>query len=140
MKAGDLGLANRLLDRAQSELGEAAPVWLLMSIESRRYALLPVMAAEFEHRWSTTLKKSRRSAPIGEMCRMVTAHLMLDVDYSGRGDHVTTLLDFVRGCKRIRKWQAGDLRAALDFLIVLRTRESSPQGNVSPKTRCRQDK
>lgn len=49
---------------------------------------------------------------------MVTAHLMLNVDYAGRGDHVTTLLDFVRRCKRIRKWQAGDLRAALDFLIA----------------------
>ena len=121
LKAGDLGLANRLLDRAQNELGEAAPVWLLMSIESRRYALLPVMAAEFEHRWSTKLKKSRRSAPIGEMCRMMTAHLMLDVDYSGRDDHVTALLDFLRGCKRIRKWQARRFACGAGFPDGLRT-------------------
>ena len=118
LKAGDLGLANRLLDRAKNELGEAAPVWLLMTIESRRYALSQVVADEFEHRWLTALKKSRRSAAIGEMCRMMTAHLMMNVDYSGRDDHVTKLLDFLRGCKRIRKWQAGDLRAVLDFLIV----------------------
>ena len=111
LKAGDLGLANRLLDRAQNELGEAAPVWLLMTIESRRYALLPVMADEFEHRWLTALKKSRRSAAIGEMCRIMAAHLLMNVDYAGRDDHVARLLDFLRGCRRIRKWQAGDLRA-----------------------------
>ena len=33
---------------------------------------------------------------------MMTAHLMMDVDYPGRDDHVTKLLDFLRGCKRIR--------------------------------------
>ena len=34
MKAGQFGLANRLLDRANHELGEAAPVWLLATVES----------------------------------------------------------------------------------------------------------
>ena len=63
LKAGNLGLANRLLDRAKNELGEAAPIWLLMTIESRRYALSTVVADEFEHRWLTALKKSRRVRP-----------------------------------------------------------------------------
>ena len=41
----------------------------------------------------------------------MTARLGVNVD------HVATLVDFLCGCKRIRKWQAGDLRAASDFLV-----------------------
>ena len=49
---------------------------------------------------------------------MMTAHLLMNVDYSGRDDHAARLLDFLHGCRRIRKWQAGNLRTVLDFLIV----------------------
>ena len=117
LKAGELGLAQRLLDRARNQSGEAAPVWLQMTIESRRYALSKLVSDEFEHRWLTTLKKSRRSVAAGQMCRMMTAYLLMNVDYRGRDKHVAKLLDFLGGCKRI-KWQAGDLRTALDFLIA----------------------
>jgi hypothetical protein len=122
LKAGDVGLANRLLDRARSALGEAAPIWLLMTIESRRYALSKVVGDEYEHRWLTSLKKSRRSAPAGEMCRISTALAMKSVNYLDREDHVARLLDFLRDCKRV-KWEARDLRNVLDFLIVCEHRE-----------------
>lgn len=133
LKAGDMGLANRLLDRAKNALGEAAPIWLLMTIESRRYALLRVVADEFEHRWLSGLKKSRRSTAIGEMCRTMTAHLTMNVDYSGRDEHVTKLVDFLRGCRRLRKWQARDLRSALDFLIVCEHAEKRRQESFPKK-------
>ena len=122
LKAGDLGLANRLLDRARSELGEAAPIWLLMTIESRRYALSKVVGDEYEHRWLTSLKKSRRSAPAGEMCRISAAHAMMNVNYLDCEDHAARLLDFLRDCKRV-KWDARALRNVLDFLIVREHRE-----------------
>ena len=93
-----------------------------MTIESRRYALPTVVADEFEHRWSTALKKGRRSAAIGEMCRVMTAHLLMNVDYAGRDDHAARLLELLRGCQRI-KWQAGDLRMVLDFLVVCEHQE-----------------
>ena len=123
LKAGNMGLANRLLDRACNELGEAAPISLMMAIESRRYALPKAVAEEFEHRWVTVLKKSRRSAAIGEMCRIATAYVTMDIDYLGRDDHLTRLLAFVRRCQQIRKWQAEDLRSVLDFLMVCEHRE-----------------
>ena len=133
LKAGDLGLTNRLLDRARNELGEAAPVWLLMTIESRRYALSKVMTDEFEHRWSTVLKKSRRSAAIGEMCRIMASHVAKNVDYSGRGDHVARLLDFLRDCRRIKKWQARDLRNMLEFPDSRRPSRGTTRGEEVEK-------
>ncbi len=47
LKAGDSERANRLLDEAMNVLGEAAPVWLMMAIESRRYALSQVVVERF---------------------------------------------------------------------------------------------
>ncbi|MHB1034977.1 MAG: tetratricopeptide repeat protein [Pirellulales bacterium] len=132
-KAGELGLANRLLDRACSELGEAAPVWLLMSIESRRYALLKTVVDEFEHRWLTSLKKSRRSAAVGGMCRMVTAHVATEVGYPGRDAHAAKLVELLQGCKRL-KWQARDLRDVFEFLMTVeheaRKREEISRGQL----------
>jgi hypothetical protein len=43
---------------------------------------------------------------------------MMDVDYSGRDNHVARLFDFLSGCRGIRKWQAQDLHHVLDFLIL----------------------
>ncbi len=51
LKAGQYGLAYRLLDQAASELGEAAPMWLLMTVQSARYVLPTVLQDEFEGRW-----------------------------------------------------------------------------------------
>ena len=72
-KAGDFGLAYRLIDQARDALGEAAPIWLLVAVEGRRYALPKAVADEFEQRWLAELKKRRRSAALGEMCRTLAA-------------------------------------------------------------------
>jgi hypothetical protein len=64
------------------------------------------------------LKKSRRSAAVGHMCRVLLAHLTLDVDYPGRGAHAGHLIAFLEQCLRI-KWQADDLRSAVEFLALL---------------------
>jgi tetratricopeptide (TPR) repeat protein len=131
-KAGDFALANRLLDRASNELGETAPVWLLMAIESRRYALPRTVADEFEHRWRMSLKKARRSAAIGVMCQMATAHLAMKVEYQGRDDHMSTLVEFLRGCKRIR-WQDRHLRDVIEFLLVVENEEERQAEQSSSK-------
>jgi tetratricopeptide (TPR) repeat protein len=116
-KAGEYGLGHRLLDRARNELGEAAPVWLLMTIEGIRYALPKAVTGDFEHRWQTALKKDRHGPAAGEMCRILLAHAATDVPYPGCEKHVGRLLDFLRHCSRI-KWQAHDLRRVLEFLVI----------------------
>ena len=116
-KAGDRDLANRLLDQAQSELGEAAPVWLLMIVEARRYAL-PVVAEEFQDRWVAALKRSHRSAAAGEMCRTMAEYLVTEVDYPGRSIHVLRLCQFLGRCKRV-VWQRRDICHVLEFLVVV---------------------
>ena len=55
-----------------------------MAIEGRSYALPKAVADEFESRWLAELKKGRRSAAAGEMCRTMTGHLIGGVDYPGR--------------------------------------------------------
>jgi tetratricopeptide (TPR) repeat protein len=134
MKAGDWGLANQLLDRARNELGEAAPLWLLTTITSRRYALPKAIADEFEHRWLTVLKKSRRSEAAGKMCGIMAAHLIMNVNYSDRDDHVAVLLDFLCDCKRIRKWRSVDLRNILDFLMAVDIQEEHEKRSKKSKT------
>jgi len=134
-KAGDFGLAHRLLDRAWNELGESAPVWLLMTIESIRYALPKAMADEFEYRWLAAIKKSRPSPAVGEMCRIMLAHLTIDVNYAGWEYHVGHLLDCLRRCSRTR-WQARDLRNVLEFLLYWehreKKREEGPRRRSAP--------
>jgi hypothetical protein len=87
-----------------------------MTIESLRYALPKAAARDFEYRWLTAMKKRPRSAAIGEMCRIVVAHVAADVSYPGREDHVKHLLDLLCRCSRV-KWQACDLRCVLEFLL-----------------------
>jgi tetratricopeptide (TPR) repeat protein len=133
-KAGDFGLAFRLVDQARNELGEPAPIWLLMAIEGRRYALPKAVADEFETRWLAELKKGRRSAAAGEMCRTMTGHLTGAVDYPGRADHLSRLCHFLGGCKRV-KWQSEDLRHVLDFLIMVQGHEG--KGAWKPRNAAR---
>ena len=56
-KAGEYGMAHRLLDRARSALGETAPVWFLMAVEGILYALPKTVSGEFENRWLTALQE-----------------------------------------------------------------------------------
>jgi hypothetical protein len=122
-KAGDFGLARRLLDQARDALGEPAPIGLLMAIEGRRYALPQAVADEFENRWLVELKKSRRSAALGEMCRTVTGHLAGEVVYPGRDEHLSRLEALLGRSKRV-KWQGRDLRHVLNFLIGVQACEA----------------
>lgn len=115
-KAGDWGLANRLLDRAKNELGEWAPILLVMSIESIRYALPKKIAEEFQDRWRVELKKSRRSRAAGEMSRLLYAHVATGLTYPGCEGHVQQLLGFLRRCSRV-KWEEHHLRFVLEFLL-----------------------
>ena len=52
--------------------------------------------------------------------------------YPGREEHVGFLVDFLRRCSRI-KWQAGDLRNVLEFLIVLDGAESKGKREIVAK-------
>ncbi|MGA2032281.1 MAG: hypothetical protein ABSG68_08510 [Thermoguttaceae bacterium] len=117
LKAGQNGLAHRLLDQARNDLGEPAPIWLLMTIQSDRYRLLKVVQAEFEGRWLDAMKKSRTSRAAGEMCRILVAHLETGGE-DPKGLRTEHLEDFLRRRSRI-KWQARDLRNALEFLVFL---------------------
>ncbi|MGA2619506.1 MAG: hypothetical protein ABSF26_18000 [Thermoguttaceae bacterium] len=122
LKAGQLGLAHRLLDQAANELGEAAPIWLLMTVESACYVLPKVVQAEFEGRWLGALRKSRSSLAAGEMCRIMNTCLESHVDDPQRAGRAEFLVDFLRRRSRI-KWLSGDLRNVLVFLICLEQHE-----------------
>jgi hypothetical protein len=121
-KAGDFGLAYRLIDQARDGLGEAAPIWLLMAVEGRRYALPKAVADEFEQRWVAELKKRRRSAALGEMCRTLAGHLAGGEVYPGRDRHLSRLKSVLGRCQRVR-WQPQDLRHVLQFLMAEQTYE-----------------
>lgn len=114
-KAGELGLGHRLVDGARTEAGEETVVLLDLFIQAIRYALPKVVAAEFEHRWITALKKKCSSRAAGGMCKILTAYLLTEIDYSDRAEHVGRLLGYLRRCSRV-KWQAEDLRNVCGFL------------------------
>jgi tetratricopeptide (TPR) repeat protein len=118
MKAGQGGPARDLLCQAQDELGEAAPLWLLATIEGTCYNLPEAVLVGFEDRWATARKKGRSSLAAGEMCRILDGYLEAGVVYLGRKSHVELLVDFLRRCLRTR-WQAADLRSVLELLIFL---------------------
>jgi tetratricopeptide (TPR) repeat protein len=132
-KAGEYGMAHRLLDRARAALGEAAPVWFLMAVEGILYALPKTVSGEFENRWLTALKKGRRSAVAGEMCRALLPHQPTGVNYAGREGHVEQLLDFLRRCLRIR-WEARDLRHVLELLTFVAGHKDERAGRPSKRS------
>ena len=115
-KAGEFGRAHRLLDQARSTLGESAPIWLLMTLQSARYALQKVVQAEFDGRWLAAMKKNRTSVAAGEMCRIMFGELATDREDPDCDQRAQCVVDFVQHCSRT-KWQARDLRGVLEFLI-----------------------
>jgi tetratricopeptide (TPR) repeat protein len=131
LKAGDFGLAFRLLDQARNDLGESAPVWFLACIEGARYALPQAVAAGLEDRWVASLKKGRNSPAAGEMSRIMFAYLVAKVDHAVQEEHLESLVDFLKRCSRV-KWQARDLRDVVQVLLYW-DRHRSEDGHDSPR-------
>ena len=72
-KAGEYGMAHRLLDRAK-RAGRDGPGMVSDGHRGHLYALPKTVSGEFENRWLTALKKGRRSAVAGEMCQALLPH------------------------------------------------------------------
>jgi len=125
LKAGQPDLAHRLLEEARTGLGEPAPVWLLATIEGTRYNLPETVLVGFEDRWAAARKKGRTSLAAGQMCRILNRYLEAGVVYLGRKAHLELLRDFLGRCSRIR-WQAGDLRSTMEFLMLLLLDDKGP--------------
>ena len=133
LKAGNLGVGQQLLDRAKAEIEEPAPVLLVATVEATRYAMSGQFIADFQHQWTTALRKKCSSRTAGKMCGTLTAHMVANGDYAGRAAHVEHLLGYIRRCSRV-KWQSDDLRGVCLFLMaVCSEAESSREKSLLTK-------
>jgi tetratricopeptide (TPR) repeat protein len=118
LKAGDMGLGQQLIQRATTQAGEAAPVLLVLAVESIRFGLSKQVQRQFDKDWIAALKKKCRSDTAGRMCEALASYLVGGVEYPRRVVHIEMLTEYVRRCSRV-KWTARDLRHVCEFLDVL---------------------
>ncbi|MFH1922741.1 MAG: hypothetical protein ABIP48_22995 [Planctomycetota bacterium] len=118
LRARDFALGEQLAEQAQSQAAEPTPALLVLAVEAIRYDLSRTARSGFQRQWEAALKKRCCSQTAGLMSMALTAYLVVEVDYSGRRDHVKHLLAYVRRCSHV-KWAAGDLRNVCTFLETL---------------------
>ncbi len=116
-KAGFQIEAAKWIDSAQEVASDPATVLLLAAIESQRYRLAKQVGQRFQKSLDAELSKRVRGAAVGEMSRVLAAHLEVGTNYPALEKHVKQLSKYIGRASR-SKLSEQDLRGACLFLMA----------------------
>jgi tetratricopeptide (TPR) repeat protein len=117
-KLGRKQQSQRWVDRALAQVEEPAPVWMMLTIEAKRYGLSAWDVHPFEVNWFRALKGRRRSDTAGRMSRIMWEHLWSVGAGATPDEHVERLLRYLRWAGRV-DWRHHDLREVCRLLEKL---------------------